>query len=534
MKQKTILLIYTVLCLAAIAIGAVWAYGHIDALFAYRSPLDQNPPSASEPLGAPLTRRLVVVLIDALRDDTSRDAKMMPELNRLREMGASASTRVGFPSYSQPGYGTILTGAWPELNSAPPMNVEYADIPRLTQDDIFSAARRAGYKTALSGFNWFEKLLPPEALNTSFFTPGEDRAADLEVVDAALPWLATTDYGFVFIHLDQVDYAGHHEGGAVGEGWRDAASRVDDLLNEISSRLDLSKDTLMILSDHGQIDRGGHGGNEPEATTGMFVLTGQGVIPGEYGTIDLTDAAPTAAALLGTSIPASAQGKVRIEMLALNDDGLARVALLEATQKSALAEAYRQAIGFGSVEDPIETARNARVNHELLLRGLWIIPLMLLIIFALIRYTVGEKFVLLSWAATGISIFYAIYTLVDGYTCSLSSVGGIEQIIGYFGTRGALSFTIVSLAVWFFLRLWKRTPVESAIHIIHSSLLASGLLVLPVLYSIWLNGWQASWMLPEPNSAFYGMASAVLAAVFSATALPLAGFAAAISALRRK
>jgi len=56
------------------------------------------------------------------------------------------------PSYSQPGYSTLLVGAWPDLNDGPAFNLEYEDIPTFTQDDLFTAAHRAGLKTAISAF----------------------------------------------------------------------------------------------------------------------------------------------------------------------------------------------------------------------------------------------------------------------------------------------------------------------------------------------------------------------------------------------
>ena len=73
-------------------------------------------------------------------------------------------------------------------------------------------------------------MIPQGAVDASFYTPGEDAAADRAVVDAALPWLRTNDHQFVLIHIDQVDYAGHHEGGPVDPRWDDAARRADDLL----------------------------------------------------------------------------------------------------------------------------------------------------------------------------------------------------------------------------------------------------------------------------------------------------------------
>ena len=50
----------------------------MDSLYAFRSPLRNNPPQAGEPIGEPLTRRVVFVLIDALRYDTPRTPASCP------------------------------------------------------------------------------------------------------------------------------------------------------------------------------------------------------------------------------------------------------------------------------------------------------------------------------------------------------------------------------------------------------------------------------------------------------------------------
>lgn len=93
------------------------------------------------------------------------------------------------PSFSEPGYATLLTGAWPEINDGPVFNLEYDEIHAFTQDNLFSAAKRKGLITAISGYYWFEKLVPQDDVDFSFYTPGEDATADREVVDAALEWL---------------------------------------------------------------------------------------------------------------------------------------------------------------------------------------------------------------------------------------------------------------------------------------------------------------------------------------------------------
>src|SRR5512143_3810416 len=207
------IIVGSLLFILVAALAGTWAASAITSLFDYRSPLRDTPPAPAQPLGQPLTRRVVYVLIDALRDDTSLQANVMPYLNELRSRGASATMHSRPPSWSQTGYTVLLTGAWPSVSDGPAFNLDYADIPVFTQDNIFSAAHRAGLKTAVSGYNWFEKLIPQSDVTASFYTPGEDRAADRAVVDAALPWLKSGNYQFVLMHIDQVDYAGHHEGG---------------------------------------------------------------------------------------------------------------------------------------------------------------------------------------------------------------------------------------------------------------------------------------------------------------------------------
>jgi len=130
--------------------------GIFSSNFAYRSPLKDNPPSPGEAIGQPVSKRVIIVLVDSLRYDTSLKEQIMPELNHLRARGASARMQSMPPSYSEPGYTTLLTGAWPELNDGPTFNLEYDAIPTWTQDNLFSAAHRAGLKTAIAGYYWFE------------------------------------------------------------------------------------------------------------------------------------------------------------------------------------------------------------------------------------------------------------------------------------------------------------------------------------------------------------------------------------------
>lgn len=113
-------------CLVIAAGAYLWTSHLMDSVCAYRSPLHSTPPEPGQPLGAPLTRRVVFVLIDALRDDTSRRPEVMPFLNELRGRGAWATMHSRPPSYSEPGYSVLFTGARPDLGDGPMINLDYS------------------------------------------------------------------------------------------------------------------------------------------------------------------------------------------------------------------------------------------------------------------------------------------------------------------------------------------------------------------------------------------------------------------------
>jgi hypothetical protein len=515
--------------IAILILIAVWSYiwttGMMDALFAYRSPLQHTTPQAGDPLGTQVTRKVVLVIVDALREDTSLKSDVMPNLNLLRQKGAWATMHSQPPSFSQPGYSTILTGAWPEINDSPVINVDTSEIQTFTQDDIFSAAKRAGFKTAISAFDWFGQLLPAKAVDKSFYTPLEDQQADLDVMSAVTPWLSADHYQLILIHLDQVDYAGHHEGGPLDPRWDAAAKRVDGMLGDVLARLDLNLDTLLVISDHGQIDRGGHGGQDAIVLIEPFVLAGRGVKPGHYGNMQMVDVAPTLAALLGISLPASAQGKVLTDMLTLTPDQQVVIAKTEAVQQTQLVNAYRSAVApYQTNLSSIESIRSSRLNSELLPR----ILIAFLLFFAPLAYLFISKrkraiIPLLNGALVYIAIFNLHFILIDERTYSLSSMGGTNEAITYFGISTAIAMLVACVVVIFGQKLFSQESGVVLKSLLDFSLLTIFLLFIPVLFSFALNGWKAIWALPEFNSVMFAFINTLQILFVAVLGIVLAG-----------
>jgi hypothetical protein len=511
--RKHVRFILSILTCLVLAVSALlWALGMLDSLENYRSPLKDNPPQPGAQLGEPLARQVVLVIVDALRVDTAADAAVMPVLAGLRGQGAYATLHSQPPSFSDPGWTTIFTGASPAFNDAPPMNKDYADTWSWTQDNLFSAAHRVGLRTAVSGYYWFEMLIPQNDVDASFYTPHEDNAADRQVVDSALPWVQSDEYPFILIHIDQMDYAGHYEGGPRDPRWNAAASRADALLGEIASAMDLSQDVLIVLSDHGQIDMGGHGWNDPVTLMEPFVMTGAAVIPGAYGDLKLEDVAPTLALLLGTNIPASNQGKAQSGMLDLPSEYLASLMTAEKSQQDTLNEAI---LAAGTDEDNGKFWRGAIALICALLPALWLI-------------IKKKKDV---WIYLGGGILYLLvynlrYAVLQGKPYSLSPVASagaliLDTIIGTVLALGA-AWLLVGLLRGFF----QQPPKQAAQSTLNLTLTVLYLLFLLPLFSFFLNGVVVGQTLPDFNSFFLGLFSLVQATFVSAVGLLLAGISA--------
>ena len=536
--KKNIWLMIGMIALLALAAGAYFgATAMMESLMQYRSPLAEHPPEPGEPLGEPLTERVVIILVDALREDTSLDEELMPTLQVLRQQGAWATMRSIPPSYSAPSWTTILSGAWADINDGQPINPPDPDSARpFTQDHLFAAAKRSGYKTAVAGYDWFDGMLANSDIDASFYTLGEDHAADVDVMENALPWLASREFSLVLIHLDQVDHAGHYEGGPRSQPWADAAGRVDTMIKQIVSSLDLQRDSVIVLSDHGQIDRGGHGGQDPITLIEPFILAGAGVIPGEYPDLQMIDVAPTISALLGLNLPASNQGRVLTEMLTIPPEQEALINQALKDQHARLLASYQAAIGFDPSSAPgesasvaMQTARQQRLTHERIPRGM--IALVIALVPAVVMYRKRNPAIL--WLIGGgflyLVIFNLIYAVIVGKPYSLSSVISADDLIFSTATYAGISLGVSWLLTMLGARMFRTSPASAARYALSFTAVTLYILAWPFLWSYVVNGFEVTWTLPHFPSMFLGFLSIVQGLFVSVIGFLLCGLTALIA-----
>jgi hypothetical protein len=471
----------------------------------------------------PLTDQVVIVLQDGLRLDTSMELETW---NQLRAQGADLSVRVGQPSLSIPSFTVINTGTYQE-KSGVVTNWYEGPIPPV--DSIYCQAQAAGLTTAMVQEAGGPKLFEP-CLDSPIFPeiPKDDRkAADDIILEQSLIALEENP-NLLWIHFSGSDWSGHHYGGA-SEEYRQFAREIDERIATIADAMDLSSSVLIVNSDHGQIDTGGHGGWEEEVVVAPLVIVGEGIKPGFYGEVEQARIAPTVATLLGTAIPAHNQGQPLFEVLDMPSEATAQRAVDVASQHDlfydqylgviggrayageALAEAgqalaqgdydsaYDLATGFSAaIRNHAASARESRLWRERL--GRLPIALAILVIPALYLafYPKKRDLVVPLIGAAVYFVLYNGYFFIRGFVWSLSTFNEESLIPGFLQQRiieGAVCLLIGAIVVGILMR--GRTILETAMAAVNMSFLVGLGLLLQVDLFYWLYGLEWNWYLPD-------------------------------------
>lgn len=547
---------YVILSLLILAAAAVGAYRGADVLqhtaFTYQSPLTMVQFPLGDPM-PPQTRRVVLVVAGGLNDAATRSVDM-PNLETLLEAGASALMITRPPTYSSPAWTTLLTGVWPDLNNAPTLEIASPGGRPIALDHFFAAAREAGLRTAIAGPEGWNQLLPAGTPDASFYTSGDDAVADGQVAQAAFTFIADSQYDLILVHFSQIKAAGRANG-VDSAAYASAAWQVDSHLRQIARLLDLSESVLIVTSDHGLTEDGRRGGAESDLTRLPFVMIGQHVIPGDYSPVHQIDLAPTIAALLGTRLPAAAQGRPLYEMMQLDEKTLTRGQLQLATQKVGLGDAYLMAIGQDGLSQTtrqdlvkadqtlmdgnyagalqyarlvaeeataeMASAKADRIARERLSRlGGMVVGLLLLLLFFWWRRRLNSLVSLIGGGLAA-TIYYGLYRL-DGYSFSLSAIGDPDLFVAILVRYAAVGLAGGGLlvSVWLLYRDERRWWA-AVLAGYDYGLFAACLSALPALIGYWQHGATVRWYLPDLGLTLLHYMALVQLGVVALLAIPL-------------
>lgn len=252
----------------------------------------------------PAQKKALIIGIDGCRPDALLAAKA-PNLHALIKNGAfSDKAQTGDMTASGSGWGSLLTGVWREKHGVRGNDFKLSNFTEYPH--VLARLKKAKPDSFVASVvHW-------EPIKSQIVRKADITAAyktDAEVTNASAAILTEKNPELLFVHLDDVDGAGHGHGFDPKQPrYLDAIAKADDqvgaLLKAMENRPTYNKeDWLVVVStDHGGSGKG-HGQNTPEHRTIFLIVSGKSAA---RGTIDpppsIVDIAPTVLRHLGIAI----------------------------------------------------------------------------------------------------------------------------------------------------------------------------------------------------------------------------------------
>lgn len=241
----------------------------------------------------PVRRKVCLFGVDGVRADIALTERGMPWLAKLAEAGRRHEMTVEPPTLSGPSWSTILTGAsYPEHGV---LDNSFVGKRLAAHPDLLSRAFYADQTTTTFAAASWPPLVEAGGLGPVIHERREQAVAGLHRVvvrdgetngypaaDAQIMaqsrWMLVNEGPDVnFVYFCSADDAGHLHG-ARSDEYRAALAAVDSHLRTLTECIaaraeSLDEDWLLVVTtDHGHLDAGGHGGGSDEERE-SFVVT---------------------------------------------------------------------------------------------------------------------------------------------------------------------------------------------------------------------------------------------------------------------
>ncbi|XP_034037058.1 GPI ethanolamine phosphate transferase 2 [Thalassophryne amazonica] len=285
-------------------------------------PLTGSSPNSSR-LPQPLFQRVVIMLVDALREDFvfgDSGRLLMPYTRHLVERGSSHSfvAKARAPTVTMPRIKALTTGSIPGFIDV----VMNLNSPALLEDNLISQAKAAGKKMVFYGDDTWVRLFPKHFMEydgtTSFFV-SDYTEVDNNVTRHLDSTLKRDDWDILILHYLGLDHIGHISG-PHSSLITPKLLEMDEIVKKIHGAL-ISKEAeeslpylLVLCGDHGMSETGSHGGSsEAEVNTPLVLISPafrSKVGREKPGVVEQVDLTPTLALGLGLPISQNNVGRV--------------------------------------------------------------------------------------------------------------------------------------------------------------------------------------------------------------------------------
>ena len=250
-------------------------------------------------------RHVVIVGVDGLSVEAFQKAAM-PNLRKLMARGAwTLHARGVLPTVSSPNWMSIISGAGPEQHGVDSNEWERFNHaikpicagPEKIFPTMFSqwrSQRPRAHLAVIHDWNGFGRLVEKDSTNETRSVKGSPAATA-----AAIAYWKQHRPDLLFLHLDDVDHAGHDKTWESIDYVR-AVEEADRLIGELLAVLPLEQTLVAIVADHGGTGQK-HGNPTMRELEVPWILAGPGVARGRAltGAIYSLDTAPTVLGLLG-------------------------------------------------------------------------------------------------------------------------------------------------------------------------------------------------------------------------------------------
>ena len=241
--------------------------------------------------------KVLLIGIDGVRPDVLAEVPT-PNIDALAASGwYTAEARTTNPSVSGPSWSSMLTGVWPEKHGV--TNNSFTGRDYDTWPGFLTRAERERPELAtFAALDWVPLAELPDggpvvsaAIDTRVVVDGYDLGwaeADGEVASRAVLHLVEADPDAMFVYLGNPDETSHQHG-SIGAEYRDAIALADRhvgmLIEAVRARRNLADEDWLVLisTDHGRREDGGHGGDSPEEMTIFILASGVGGGDGGVG-----------------------------------------------------------------------------------------------------------------------------------------------------------------------------------------------------------------------------------------------------------
>lgn len=231
-----------------------------------------------------MSTRILLVGIDGLMLHRAIDSGKASHLKHLRDSSFFVDTVIDMPTVSGPSWTTLLTGKRQDVHKV--TGNDFKDHNLVEAPDFLTRALQKNNSLKTYAAAGWPPLIDPkdvgpviaDAGHSRFHNDGETLGylqVDKEVFDHALRTIKEDGPDLSFVYFCGVDEAGHKYG-SIDSPYFDAVERIDGYLKALHQEV-LSRNEewlLVVVTDHGHRDEGGHGGDSPQELASFVIAHG--------------------------------------------------------------------------------------------------------------------------------------------------------------------------------------------------------------------------------------------------------------------